>query len=81
VDTGEVVWLPSYFTQVPHAVLNPPGGVWYFRGVPIVWSLCGRAVDATGETKRRQHCVACERLAYRMTAGRGPMTRPPSAEA
>lgn len=67
--TNEVVWLPGYFTGAPHAVLSPPGGVWYFRGVPILWSLCGRAVDATGETNRRQHCAVCDRLAYQMTIG------------
>lgn len=69
--TSEVGWFPGYFTGAPHAVASSPGGVWYFRGVPILWSLCGRPVDATGETKRRQHCAACERLAYQMTAGGG----------
>lgn len=68
---SEVVWFPGYFTGAPHAVVGLPGGVWYFRGVPILWSLCGRPVDATGETTRRQRCAACERLAYQMTARGG----------
>jgi len=67
----ELVWVPGYFTGVPHAVVDPPGPVWYFRGVPILWSLCVRPLDATGETRRRQRCAACERLAYQMTAGGG----------
>ncbi|MBB4907005.1 hypothetical protein H4W32_006530 [Actinophytocola algeriensis] len=59
-------WLPGYFVPRLHAV-DPYADRMVFHGVPLAWSLCGRAavLHAADRLERLGRCPRCERLAAR----------------
>jgi hypothetical protein len=58
----ETAWLPGYFTRRIHCVQVPPNRVFSFRGISIVWALCGTPAAVIDHTDALQHCATCAHL-------------------